>query len=261
MLLVVDVGNTQTHVGVFKGAHLLHEWRASTDQSRTADELALMFGEFLSLAELSFSREITGVAICSVVPKATQELRAMALRYFGFAPVVVEPGTRTGIAIATENPQEVGADRITNAVAAHDMYPNSAVIVVDFGTATKVDAVSPSGQFLGGAIAPGVGITAEALFAGAAQIRRVELVAPPSAIGKSTRTSVQSGVVFGTAGLVDGLVERVSDELGTRPDVVATGGLAPTVVKHCRRVDHVEPILTLLGLRLVFERNALKESE
>ena len=256
MLLVVDVGNTQTHVGVFKGEDLLHGWRASTDQSRTADELALMFGEFLALAELSFSREITGVAICSVVPKVTQELRAMALRYFGFAPVVVEPGTRTGIAVVTENPQEVGADRITNAVAAHDMYPRSAVIVVDFGTATKVDAISARGEFLGGAIAPGVSISAGALFAATAQIRRVELVAPARSIGRSTRESVQSGVVFGTAGLVDGLVERVSEELGGQASVIATGGLAPTVVKHCRQVDTIEPILTLLGLRLVFERNA-----
>ena len=256
MLLVVDVGNTQTHVGVFKGEHLLHEWRASTEQSRTADELALMFGEFLSLAELSFSREITGVAICSVVPKVTQELRDMAVRYFGFAPVVVEPGTRTGIAITTENPQEVGADRITNAVAAHETYRGSPVIVVDFGTATKVDAISARGEFLGGAIAPGVSISAGALFAATAQIRRVELVAPVRSIGRSTRESVQSGVVFGTAGLVDGLVERVSEELGGDPSVIATGGLASTVVKHCRRVDTVEPILTLLGLRLVFERNA-----
>ena len=256
MLLVVDVGNTQTHVGVFRGDHLLHEWRASTDQNRTADELALMFGEFLSLAELSFSREITGVAICSVVPRATQELRAMALNYFGFAPVVVEPGTRTGIAVVTENPQEVGADRVTNAVAAHAMFPGSAVVVVDFGTATKVDAISARGEFLGGAIAPGVGISAGALFSATAQIRRVELIPPAAAIGRSTRASVQSGVVFGTAALVDGLVERVSDELGDAANVVATGGLASTVVKHCKTVGHVEPILTLMGLRLIFERNA-----
>ncbi|CAN5582696.1 type III pantothenate kinase [soil metagenome] len=259
MLLVVDVGNTQTHVGVFKGDHLSHEWRASTDQSRTADELALMFGQFLSLAGLSFSREITGVAICSVVPKATQELRAMALGYFGFPPVVVEPGTKTGIAVVTENPREVGADRITNAVAAHEMFPGTPVVVVDFGTATKVDAVSARGEFLGGAIAPGIGISSSALFQVTAQIRRVELVAPPTAIGKSTGASVQSGVVFGTADLVDGLVTRVIDELGEEPSVVATGGLAPAVVKHCRRVGHVEPILTLMGLRLVFERNALRD--
>jgi type III pantothenate kinase len=243
---------------VFKGDQLLHEWRASTDQGRTEDELALMFGQFLSLAGLSFSREITGVAICSVVPKATQELRAMALHYFGFPAVVVEPGTKSGIAVVTENPSEVGADRVTNAVAAHEMFPGSAVIVVDFGTATKVDAVSARGEFLGGAIAPGVGISAAALFSATAQIRRVELTAPPSAIGKSTRTSVQSGVVFGSAALVDGLVDRVEQELSKDASVVATGGLAAIVVKHCRRVEQVEPILTLLGLRLVFERNAMR---
>lgn len=260
MLLVVDVGNTQTHLGVYRGEQLAQEWRASTIQTRTADELALMFGQFLRLADLSFSREITGVAICSVVPRATQELREMALRYFGFPPVVVEPGVRTGIAVVTENPREVGADRITNAVAAHEMFAGSAVVVVDFGTATKVDAISANGEFLGGAIAPGVGISAAALFEATAQIRRVELVAPPTAIGRSTGTSVQAGVIYGTAGLVDGLVERVIEELGEPASVVATGGLAATVVKHCRHVDHVEPILTLTGLRLVFDRNAQSDA-
>jgi type III pantothenate kinase len=257
MLLVVDVGNTQTHLGVYRGEELAQEWRASTIQTRTADELALMFGQFLEHAKLSFSREITGVAICSVVPRATQELRDMALRYFGFPPVVVEPGTKTGIAVVTENPREVGADRVTNAVAAHAMFPDEPVVVVDFGTGTKVDAVSARGEFLGGAIAPGIGISANALFQLTAQIRRVELVAPSAAIGRSTGTSVQSGVVFGTAGLVDGLVERVFGELGTEAQVIATGGLAPTVVEHCRLVDRVEPFLTLVGLRLVFERNAM----
>jgi type III pantothenate kinase len=260
MLLVVDVGNTNTHLGVFKGEELAQEWRASTDQTRTADELALMFGEFLDFADLSFSREITGVAICSVVPRATQELRTMALRYFGFPPVVVEPGTKTGIAVVTENPREVGADRITNAVAAHYIFPEEPVVVVDFGTATKVDVVTAGGEFLGGAIAPGVGISANALFHTTAQIRRVELVAPGAVIGRSTGASVQSGVIYGTAGLVDGLVGRVFDELGTTTKVVATGGLAAAVVEHCRLVERTEPSLTLIGLRLVFERNVMDRS-
>jgi type III pantothenate kinase len=259
VLLVVDVGNTQTHLGVYRGEKLSQQWRASTAQTRTADELALMFGEFLALADLSFSREITGVSICSVVPRATQELRAMTLDYFGFPPVVVEPGTRTGISVMTENPREVGADRITNAVAAHALFPDEPVVVVDFGTATKVDAISADGHFLGGAIAPGIEISSNALFQVSAQIRRVELVEPATVIGRSTAACVQSGVIFGTASLVDGLVERVFAELGTTARVVATGGLAAIVVEHCRAVELVEPTLTLMGLRLVFERNASRE--
>lgn len=255
MLLAVDVGNTQTHMGVFERDVLEHEWRAATAQQRTADELALMFGQFLALADLSFSRQITGVAICSVVPRATSELREMTERYFGFPALVVEPGTRTGISILTDNPREVGADRIANAVASHEMYPGEPVVVVDFGTAITVDAVSADGEFLGGAIAPGIDTSATALFLATAQINRVELVAPGTAIGKRTMTSVQSGIVFGTAALVDGLVERVMDELGGSARVVATGGPAPTVVKHCRRVERIDPQLTLNGLRLIFGRN------
>jgi type III pantothenate kinase len=259
MLLAVDVGNSQTHLGVFDRDRLEHEWRASTEPGRTADELALLFGEFLSLADLSFSRQITGVAISSVVPRATQELRSMTLRYFGFPAVVVEPGTRTGIAVVMDNPREVGADRITNAVAAHHMFPGSDVVVVDFGTAITVDAVSARGEYLGGAIAPGIDTAAGALFEATAQIQRVELAAPAAAIGKSTAMAVQSGIIYGTAGLVDGLVERVSAELGGDVRVVATGGFAPVVVAHCRHVEHVEPILTLRGLRLVFDRNFEEE--
>jgi len=259
MLLAVDVGNTQTHLGVFDRGKLLYEWRASTDAGRTADELALMFGQFLSLASLSFTRSITGVVISSVVPPATQELREMALKYFGFPPLVVEPGTRTGIKVMTDHPREVGADRIANAVAAHEMYPDEGVVVVDFGTAITVDAVSEVGQYLGGAIAPGIDTSAAALFSATAQIQRVELVAPECAIGRNTINSVQSGVIFGTASLVDGLIERVAFEMGGGDEkgvsVVATGGLAGTVVEHCRGVDHIEPALTLNGLRLIFERN------
>ncbi len=256
MLLAVDVGNTQTHLGVFNQDRLEHEWRASTDARRTADELALMFGQFLSLADLSFSRQIGGVGICSVVPRATQELREMTRRYFGFEPIVVEAGVKTGISVLTENPKEVGADRIANAVGAHELYPNRAVVVVDFGTAITVDAVSAKGEYLGGAIAPGLDISATALFAATAQIRRVELVPPPSAIGKNTTASVQSGLIYGTAALVDGLVERVVDELGGDACVVATGGLAARIADHCRTVEKIEPILTLNGLRVIFERNA-----
>ena len=261
MLLTVDIGNTQTHVGVFRRQELVHQWRASTDPSRTADEMALMLGNLLGLAGLSFEREITGVSISSVVPRATQEVRAMTERYFGFPPLVVEPGVRTGIAVLTDHPREVGADRVVNAVAAHELFPGSPVVVADFGTAITIDAVSARGDYLGGAIAPGVDTAVTALFSAAAQvpqIRRVELVAPGAAIGKSTVTSVQSGIMYGMAALADGLVERVRAELSDGPEpvpVVATGGLAATVVEHCRLIDRIEPTLTLDGLRLVFEIN------
>lgn len=256
MLLAVDVGNTQTHLGVFKRDRLVHQWRASTDARRTADELALTFGEFLSLADLSFSREITGVSICSVVPRATQELRTMTLRYFGFSPVVVEPGVKTGIAVRIDHPREAGADRIANAVSAHDMFPGNAVIVVDFGTTINFDVVTAGGEYVGGAIAPGLDSSASALFSATARLPRVELIAPEAAIGRNTEAALQSGIIFGAAGLVDGLVARIGEELGGDARVIATGGLAQTVVDHCRRVELIEPNLTLMGLRLIFERNA-----
>lgn len=255
MLLAVDVGNTQTHLGVFEGTKLLHEWRAATEPRRSADELALMFSEFLDLEELSFAEDISGLAICSVVPRATQELRDLARRYLGFEALVVEPGVKTGIAIKTDNPREIGADRIADVVGAREIFPEGPVVVVDFGTAIKVEAISDTGEFLGGAIAPGIDTAATALFSATAQLRRVELTAPASAIGRSTVTALQSGIVLGTASLVDGLIERVARELGGEPKVVATGGLASVVSDHCRRIDVIEPILTLMGLRLIFERN------
>jgi len=256
VLLAIDVGNTQTHLGVYEKDELVHQWRASTDARRSADELALMFGEFLGLADLSFSRQITGVCIASVVPRATQQLREMTLRYFGYPALVVEPGVKTGLAVLTDNPKEVGADRICNAVAARELYPDNAVVIVDFGTAIKVEAINAAGQFLGGAIAPGMEIAATALFSAAARLTRVEFVAPPSAIGRSTVTALQSGIIFGTAALVDGLVGRVTEELEGEVKVIATGGLAPAVMSHCETIEELEPTLTLMGLRVIFDRNA-----
>ena len=256
MLLAADVGNTQTHLGVFDSDELIHEWRASTDSRRTTDEWGLLFDQFLGLAGLGFDSGITGVAICSVVPRATQELREMAQKYFGFPPVVVEPGIKTGIAILTDNPREVGADRIANAVAAHHLFPDEPVIVCDFGTAITLDAISAKGEYLGGAIATGVDTSATALFAATAQLNRVELIAPPNTIGKTTTTSVQSGIIYGTADLVDGLVERVIKELGGHARVIATGGFAELISEHSHRLERVEARLTLLGLRLIFERNS-----
>jgi type III pantothenate kinase len=184
-------------------------------------------------------------------------LRELAYRYFGFPAVVVEPGVKTGIAVLTDNPKEVGADRIANAVATHEMFPNENAVVVDFGTAITVDAVSGHGEYMGGAIAPGLETSASALFHATAQIRRVELSeAPPSALGKSTVTSVQSGIIYGTTDLVDGLVDRITYELGGTSRDISTGGFAPSISRHSRTIERVEPTLTLTGLRLIYELNA-----
>jgi type III pantothenate kinase len=254
MLLAIDVGNTQTHVGVFDGPELDRQWRASTVTSRTGDEHALMLDQFLSMEDLSFA-DVTGICICSVVPRTTQELAEMTNRYFPFPAVIVQPGIKTGIAVKIDNPREVGADRVANAVAAHDLFPGEPVIVVDFGTATTLDVVSADGEYLGGAIAPGIDTAAAGLYDATAQIRRVELKAPPTAIGRNTSAAVQSGLVYGTAGLVDGLVERSQKELGGHARVIATGGLARAIVEHTHSIERIEPTLTLVGLRLIYERN------
>lgn len=256
MLLAVDIGNTQTHVGVFQREDLVHEWRTATEPQRTADELALMFGGLLTLVELSFSKQITGIVVASVVPRVTQELREMALRYFGFFPVILEPGVRTGIAIHTDSPREVGADRIANAVAAHHLFPDGNVIVVDFGTAINFDVVTAEGSYIGGALAPGLESSAAALFNATARLPRVELIAPATAIGKNTVAAIQSGILFGAAALVDGIVARLSAEIDGGATVIATGGAAEMVSEHCRSVDEIEPNLTLIGLRLIYERNS-----
>lgn len=253
MLLAVDVGNTETVVGVFRDEELAERWRIHTSPERTADELALLFGGFMAQADLSFERNVTGVVLSSVVPRATEALREMVSRYFRFDPVVVEPGVKTGVPVLTDNPREVGADRIVNALAAFTKY-GGPVIVVDFGTATTFDVVSEKGELLGAAIAPGLHISANALFEHTALLPLVELVAPRSPVGKNTVESVQSGLVFGYAAMVDGMVERIAKDLG-QPTVVATGGLAPNVIGECRTVDQHDPWLTLEGLRLVFEKN------
>ena len=257
MLLAINVGNSQTHIGVFRGETLAHEWRAFTDARRTPDELALLFAHFLELADLSFSRQITGVVLSSVVPRATAGVREMTVKYFGFGPVVVEPKTKSGID-ATAYTTILGADRLANAAGAHDRWPDENVVVVDIGTAITVDAVSAEGKFLGGAIAPGVDAAASGLYSSTALIAPVELKAPTSAVGTNTGRGVEAGIVYGLAALTDGLVERIVDEIGGRAHVVATGGAAATVVRHCRRIDTVDPALTLNGLRIIYDRNAAR---
>jgi type III pantothenate kinase len=254
VLLAVNVGNTNTVLGVFRGAELQHRWRASTEPERTADELAVLFAGLLDQAGLSFSNQITGVVISSVVPTSTSALREMVNDYFNFPPVVVEPGTKTGIPILTDNPRELGADRVVNALAAFHRF-GGPCIVIDFGTATTYDAVSEKGEFLGGAIAPGVQTKNASLSRETARLPQVELHAPRTGIGKSTVEAIQSALIYGGASEADGMIDRIRKELGGNATVVATGGLAPLIVPHCQFVDEHDPWLTLEGLRLVFERN------
>ncbi len=251
MLLAIDVGNTNTVLGLFAGNDIVQSWRTKTDARETADELALKFR-----ALLSESPEISGIALCSTVPAVLREMRTMLSRYFANVPtIIVEPGIKTGVPVLTDNPKEVGADRIVNSLATFTLYGGPA-IVVDFGTSTNLDVVSAKGEFLGGALAPGIEISIEALASRAAQLRKVELVAPRSVIGKNTVEALQSGAIYGFAGQVDGLVDRIVDELGGEVKaVIATGGLAGIVVPESETITHHEPDLTLIGLRLMFQRN------
>lgn len=247
MLLAIDVGNTQTVIGLYAQAELRDHWRISTSSDRTSDELAVLFRQFIGDAS------IDGVAISSVVPRATFALKAMAQKYFDCAPVVIEAGTRTGMPILTDNPKEVGADRIVNAIGAYDIY-GGPTIVVDFGTATTLDAVSGNGEYLGGVILPGIEISLDALFARADKLVRVELVEPRNVIGKNTVESLQSGAIYGFAAQIDGLCARMRAELG-ECSVVATGGLSGLIARFTTSIEHLDPWLTLQGLRIVYERN------
>lgn len=253
MLLAIDVGNTQTVIGLYLDAELLHHWRIATNAERTSDEHALLVSEFLHLRHVDISTREMGVAISSVVPRVTAALREMTEAWFATVPVVLEPGTRTGMPILYDNPKEVGADRIANAVGAYDLY-GGPCIVVDFGTATTVDAISARGEYLGGAIFPGIEISLDALFERAAGLRRVELIEPRQVIGKNTVESIQSGILYGFAAQVDGLCSRFEAELGDSA-VVATGGLGGLITPLSAKLQAYEPWLTLHGLRLIWNRN------
>lgn len=261
MLLTIDVGNTHTVLGLFDGEDIVEHWRISTDARRTADELAVLLQGLMGMHPLlgeALGDGIEGIAICSTVPSVLHELREVTRRYFGDVPaVLVEPGIKTGVPILTDNPKEVGADRIINALAAAELYGGPCV-VVDFGTATTFDAVSARGEYLGGVIAPGIEISVDALGVRGAQLRKIEVARPRSVIGKNTVEAMQSGILYGFAGQVDGVVERMARELADDPDdvtVIATGGLAPMVLGESSVIDEHEPWLTLIGLRLVYERN------
>ena len=248
MLLAIDVGNTQILLALYDGREFFEHWRLATNADRTSDEYAVLVRQFIG------DVEIAGVAISSVVPRATSALRSMSSRYFDIDPVVVEPGTKTGMPILIDNPREVGADRIVNAIGAYDLY-GGPTIVVDFGTATTLDAVSPKGEYLGGAILPGIEISMDALFQRADRLSRVELIEPRSVIGKSTTEALQSGAIYGFAGQVDAIVRRMEDELG-ESTVLATGGLSSLIARFSTTIQHLDPWLTLHGLRIVYERNA-----
>jgi type III pantothenate kinase len=253
MLLTVDVGNTNTVLGIFEGDQLIKSWRVKTDPRTTADELWLQFSALVS------GYTLTGLSICSTVPATLRELRTMIGTYFAELPTtIVEPGTKTGVQLLVDNPKEIGADRIVNTLAAHTLYGGPA-IVVDFGTSTNLDVVSPKGEFLGGSLAPGIEISVDALASRAAQLRKVELIRPKNVIGKNTVEALQSGTIFGFAGQVDGLVDRITAELAKdydeTPTVIATGGLAPLIIGVAETIDEYEPDLTLIGLRLIHEKN------
>jgi type III pantothenate kinase len=250
MLLAIDVGNTNTVLGLYDDKKLIQHWRLKTDSSSTADELILTFNGLLK-----DQPQVTGISLCSTVPSVLKEMRWMLERYFpNTKTVIIEPGTKTGVPIITDNPKEVGADRIANSLAVFERHGGPSV-VVDFGTSTNFDVVSEKGEFLGGALAPGIEISLEALASKAAQLRKVEFVKPRSVIGKNTVEALQSGALYGFAGQVDGILQRIIAEIGPVKAVVATGGLAPLVVEESSTITHHEPDLTLEGLRLVFEKN------
>ncbi len=253
MLLALDVGNTNTVIGVFDGKALLTHWRLSTRREGTRDEYAMLIKGLFDFAGLAF-QGVSAVIISSVVPPLQGPLEEMARQYFGVEPMVVGPGIKTGMPILYESPRDVGADRIVNAVAAFEAY-GGPCIVVDFGTATTFDAISVRGEYLGGAICPGIGISSEALFQHAAKLPRVDITRPKVIIGKNTVGSMQAGLFFGYLSLVEGIVARMRAELGGRAAVVATGGLAELLLTESTAVDHVDPLLTLTGLRILFERN------
>jgi type III pantothenate kinase len=254
MLLAVDIGNTQTHIGSFDGGELRHDWRLTTDPQATADELAATLATLLRLDGLEFS-SLDGAIVSTVVPQLGPEYQRLCEELIGQDCLMVGPSVKTGMPILVDNPHELGADRLVNAVAAHDQI-KGACITVDFGTSTNFDVVSGAGEYLGGVIGPGVEISLQALTARAAKLPRIDISSPSSAIGKNTVAAIQSGFAYGFAGLVDGINRRLAEELGEDAKTIATGGLAATIAPQCETIDEVDPLLTLRGLRLIHEANA-----
>lgn len=248
MLLAVDVGNTQTVLGLYPDGALTEHWRLATERSSTADELGVLLGGLLDLDA------VEGICLASTVPVLVREWELLASKWADAPLLVVGPGVKTGIRIRYDDPREVGADRIVNSVAAKERY-GAPVVVVDFGTSTNFDVVSPAGEYVGGVIAPGIEVSMDALFARAARLVKVDYAAPPTVIGKTTVGGLQSGLVYGFAGQVDGIVARIREELGAEAPAVATGGLADLVAPHSSTIGRIDPFLTLDGLRMVWELN------
>ena len=256
LLLSIDVGNTQTVLGIFKGTEITSRWRIRSDRDRTADEYSHLIKDLLRSGGVD-ERSLRGVCVSSVVPSARQPLIDMSVSDFDIVPLMVGPGIKTGMPILYDNPREVGADRIANAVAAYERY-RKALIVIDFGTAITFDVISAAGEYVGGVIFPGVQISLDALFLKAAKLPRVELEKPPRVVGRDTISSIQSGIINGYAGLVDSIVEKIDREMKVRATVVATGGLAGGIAAETKSIDEVIPDLTLEGLRILWERNEEK---
>ncbi|MBN2716409.1 MAG: type III pantothenate kinase [Deltaproteobacteria bacterium] len=253
MLLVADVGNTHTVLGLYDGEALLYRWNVQTTRERTSDEWGLAFRSFFELADVRL-KAVTGFAMCSVVPPAVHALKHGARKYLETEPLIVGPGVKTGLSIRYENPREVGADRVVNAVAAREKYPGAS-IVVDFGTATTFDCLSSKGEYLGGIICPGIGISLDALVTRAAKLPKVEIARPSHVIGKNTEQAMQSGILFGYAAMVDGLIARLSAEMEPGIQIIATGGLSAVISGEAKSLEYHEPNLTLDGLRIIYDKN------
>jgi type III pantothenate kinase len=253
MLLAIDAGNTQTHIGVFRGEELVEHWRLATDREATADKLATVLASLLGLRGLDLE-DVDAAIASSVVPVLGHEYEEVSQRYLGGALALVGPELKVGMPIRVDNPHEVGADRLVNAVAAFD-HSGGACIVVDFGTTINYDVVSPKGEFLGGVFAPGVEISIEALAQRAARLFQVDLEPPEQVIGKNTAAAIRSGVIYGFAGQVDTIIRKIREELGEEATAIATGGLAGPIVPFCEEIDESDDLLTLTGLRLIWERN------
>ena len=259
MLLAIDVGNTNITMGVFENENLVATWRMATDTNRMPDEYAILIRNMLPMKNI-LVESISGVSICSVVPPLTQVFQELSRSYFKIDPLVVSAGTKTGVRIEYENPRDVGSDRVVDAAAAYDIY-GGPIVIVDFGTATVFDAVSKDGTYIGGAIASGINLTAQALYERTAQLRKVELVPPKNAIGKNTTASIQSGIFYGHVGMVEAMVERFKKEMGGGVKVVATGGMAQIIDQETDVFDEINMDLTLIGLRLIYELNLNNETK